>query len=60
MIVLGIDPGFRTGVKVYVAPPGLPRDGAIEDMAVVTEKGAELLPNSLPKTPAAIEKALAR
>jgi hypothetical protein len=26
---------FRTGVKVYVAPPGLPRDGAIEDMAVV-------------------------
>jgi P pilus assembly chaperone PapD len=26
---------FRTGVKVYIAPPGLPRDGAIEDMAVV-------------------------
>lgn len=26
---------FRTGVKVYVAPPGLPRDGGIEDMAVV-------------------------
>ncbi len=26
---------FRTGVKVYVAPPGLSRDGAIEDMAVV-------------------------
>src|SRR5690242_10515403 len=26
---------FRTGVKVYVAPPGLTRDGAIEDMAVV-------------------------
>jgi P pilus assembly chaperone PapD len=26
---------FRTGVKVYVAPPGLPRDGAIEDMAIV-------------------------
>jgi P pilus assembly chaperone PapD len=25
---------FRTGVKVYVAPSGLPRDGAIEDMAV--------------------------
>jgi P pilus assembly chaperone PapD len=25
---------FRTGVKVYVAPPGLPRDGAIENMAV--------------------------
>ena len=26
---------FRTGVKVYVAPPSLPRDGAVEDMAVV-------------------------
>jgi len=25
---------FRTGVKVYVAPPGLPRDGAVEGMAV--------------------------
>jgi hypothetical protein len=25
---------FRTGVKVYVAPPGLSRDGAIENMAV--------------------------
>jgi P pilus assembly chaperone PapD len=25
---------FRTGVKVYVAPPGLKRDGAVEDMAV--------------------------
>src|SRR3954463_14099037 len=26
---------FRTGVKVYVAPPNLQRDGAVEDMAVV-------------------------
>ena len=26
---------FRTGVKVYVAPPGLKHDGAVEDMAVV-------------------------
>jgi P pilus assembly chaperone PapD len=26
---------FRTGVKVYIAPPNLPRDGAVEDMAVV-------------------------
>lgn len=26
---------FRTGVKVYVAPPGLARDGAIENMEVV-------------------------
>src|SRR6267154_1867239 len=25
---------FRTGVKVYVAPPGLSRDGAVENMAV--------------------------
>src|SRR6185503_5160082 len=25
---------FRTGVKVYVAPPGLPRDGAVEAMAI--------------------------
>ena len=25
---------FRTGVKVYVAPPGLPRDGAVEGVAV--------------------------
>jgi P pilus assembly chaperone PapD len=25
---------FRTGVKVYVAPPGLTRDGNIEDVAV--------------------------
>jgi P pilus assembly chaperone PapD len=25
---------FRTGVKVYVAPPGLVRDGAVENMAV--------------------------
>jgi P pilus assembly chaperone PapD len=25
---------FRTGVKVYVAPPGLTRDGAVEEMAV--------------------------
>lgn len=24
---------FRTGVKVYVAPPGLPRDGAVEGVA---------------------------
>ncbi len=25
---------FRTGVKVYVVPPGLRRDGGVEDMAV--------------------------
>jgi P pilus assembly chaperone PapD len=37
---------FRTGVKVYVAPPGLKRDGAIEDMAV------EDAPAKAPATPA--------
>jgi hypothetical protein len=26
---------FRTGIKVYVAPPALSRDGAIEDMSIV-------------------------
>ena len=26
---------FRTGVKVYIVPPGLPRDGAIENMEIV-------------------------
>ena len=31
---------FRTGVKVYVAPPGLTRDGAVEDMAVVDAAAA--------------------
>jgi P pilus assembly chaperone PapD len=34
---------FRTGVKVYVAPPGLARDGAIEDMQIV---------DAQPKSPA--------
>ena len=29
---------FRTGVKVYVAPPRLTRDGAVEDMAVEAAK----------------------
>jgi hypothetical protein len=32
---------FRTGVKVYVAPPGLSRDGAIEDMAIVDAPAAK-------------------
>ncbi len=32
---------FRTGVKVYVAPPGLTRDGAVEDMAVVVAPPAK-------------------
>jgi P pilus assembly chaperone PapD len=34
---------FRTGVKVYVAPPGLTHDGAVENMAV----------EDVPVTPAA-------
>ena len=36
---------FRTGVKVYVAPPGLSRDGAIEDMQIVDAQ-----PKSAPAT----------
>jgi hypothetical protein len=31
---------FRTGVKVYVAPPGLTRDAAVEDMSVEAAPGA--------------------
>src|SRR5437588_6126847 len=40
---------FRTGVKVYVAPPGLSRDGAVEDMAVVDAPPAKAVSNP-PKT----------
>src|SRR5882762_735742 len=29
---------FRTGVKVYVAPPGLSHDGAVEDVAVASKQ----------------------
>jgi pili/flagellar assembly PapD-like chaperone len=32
---------FRTGVKVYVAPPGLTRDGAVEDMEAVDAAPAQ-------------------
>ncbi|MGH7602625.1 MAG: fimbrial biogenesis chaperone, partial [Gemmatimonadaceae bacterium] len=42
---------FRTGVKVYVAPSGLARDAAIEDMAVenvpVTSHAASSTPSKL-------------
>jgi P pilus assembly chaperone PapD len=41
---------FRTGVKVYVAPPGLARDGAVEDMAV----------EDVPVTPTAASSAAAK
>ena len=36
---------FRTGVKVYVAPPGLSRDAAVEDMAVVDAPPAKAASN---------------
>jgi P pilus assembly chaperone PapD len=32
---------FRTGVKVYVAPPGLAKDGAVENMSVEETAGAK-------------------
>jgi len=38
---------FRTGVKVYLAPPGLTRDGAVEGMAV--EDVAVSVPDSAKK-----------
>jgi P pilus assembly chaperone PapD len=43
---------FRTGVKVYVAPPGLTRDGAVEEMAVedvpLTAAASSATPVKLP------------
>ncbi|MGH7650830.1 MAG: fimbrial biogenesis chaperone [Gemmatimonadaceae bacterium] len=42
---------FRTGVKVYVAPSGLARDGAIEDMAV---EDVPLPPHSASSTPGTV------
>src|SRR5450759_3548626 len=41
---------FRTGVKVYVAPPGLPRDGAVEGVAV---EDVAVAPAATSSTPAA-------
>src|SRR3954470_3788385 len=52
---------FRTGVKVYVAPPGLSRDAAIEDMSIVDSApaaAASAAPAS--RTTAASPKALKR
>ena len=46
---------FRTGVKVYVGPPGLPRDGAIENMEIVdapAKPAAGARPASTASTPA--------
>jgi P pilus assembly chaperone PapD len=54
---------FRTGVKVYVAPPGLSRDGAVEDVAVVdapAPKTASTVKNaSIEATPAVAKKQIA-
>ena len=47
---------FRTGVKVYVIPPGLKRDGGVENMAVeevpvVAEKSASSTPTLISVAP---------
>ncbi|MFL5508122.1 MAG: molecular chaperone [Gemmatimonadaceae bacterium] len=52
---------FRTGVKVYVAPPGLSRDAAIEDMSIVdSAPAAAASAASASRTTAASPKALKR
>ncbi len=47
---------FRTGVKVYVAPAGLARDGAVEDMAIentpIPQPAASATPTSTTTMPA--------
>jgi P pilus assembly chaperone PapD len=43
---------FRTGVKVYVAPPGLTRDGAVEDMEVVDATAPVRAASTAPAKPA--------
>ena len=45
----------RTGVKVYVERSGLPKDGAVEDVALK----AHLLPNGVPAVPAARDLVIA-
>ena len=42
---------FRTGVKVYVAPPGLARDGQVEDMAVEDAPVKSAASATAPKLP---------
>jgi P pilus assembly chaperone PapD len=44
---------FRTGVKVYVAPPGLARDGGVEDMSVEDVHATPPRPSGSPATPPA-------
>jgi P pilus assembly chaperone PapD len=41
---------FRTGVKVYVAPPGLSRDGAVENMAVEVVPVPRTIASTTPAT----------
>ena len=48
---------FRTGVKVYVAPPGLSRDGAVENMAV---EDVAVVPVTSSTTPVAIPASAAK
>ena len=52
---------FRTGVKVYVAPPGLKRDGAVEgmdveDVAVPKAASSTSATKTVSATPAATKK----
>src|SRR5690349_19476626 len=50
---------FRTGVKVYVAPPGLTRDGGIENMEIVdapTKPAATARPASTAAIPRSEER----
>ena len=52
---------FRTGVKVYVAPPGLARDGAVEGMSVEDVAVAPATSSTTPaSTHASIPKATKR
>lgn len=52
---------FRTGVKVYVAPPGLSRDAAVEDMDVVdaTVSGTASTPAPTASPASAVKKQVA-
>ncbi|MFL5522961.1 MAG: molecular chaperone, partial [Gemmatimonadaceae bacterium] len=52
---------FRTGVKVYVAPPGLGREAAIEDMSILdSAPAAAASAASASRTTAASPKAVKR